>query len=203
MKARLLILLAGMSLLLFASGKKEKRIVGTSQGENQDVILKVTLYMDPASIKDQIGADLGGEFMAADVHFEPKYGKEIAIDRDDFVLRTDKDGEKTTPFAPSEIAGRATLVVPQQRIGGNQGAILYGGGVAPQVNGPAVVKNNGTPADLDLEKLLSAKVLPETKTSQPVSGFLYFSLGKQKMKDLELLYGPAGNSRISLRFKPQ
>lgn len=202
MKARLLILLAGISLLLCASGKKEKRIVGASQGENQDVILKVTLYMDPASIKDQLGTDLGEGFMAADVHFEPKYGKEIAIDRDDFVLRTDKDGEKTTPFAPSEIAGRATLVVPQQRVGGKEGSILYGG-VAPQVNGPAVVKNNGTPADLDLEKLLASKVLPETKTSQPVSGFLYFSLGKQKMKDLELLYGPAGNSRISLRFKPQ
>lgn len=202
MKARLLILLAGISLLLFASGKKEKRIVGTAQGENQDVILKVTLYIDPASIKDQLGTDLGGEFMAAGVHFEPKYGKEIVIDRDDFVLRTDKDGEKTEPFAPSEIAGRATLVVPQQRVGGNEGAILYGG-VAPNVNGPAVLKDKGSSADLSLEKLLASKVLPETKTSQPVSGFLYFSLGKQKMKDLELLYGPAGNNRISLRFRPQ
>lgn len=202
MKARLLVLLAGISLLLFAHGKKEKPMVGTAQGENQDVILKVTLYMDPASVKDQLGTDLGAQFMLADVHFEPKYGKEIAIDRDDFVLRTDKDGEKTAPFAPSEIAGGATLVVPQQRVAGNQAAILYGN-VAPQVNGPAVLKNSGTPADLNLEKLLQSKVLPETKTSQPVSGFLYFSLGKQKMKDLELLYGPAGNSRISLRFKPQ
>jgi hypothetical protein len=202
MKARLLILLAGISLLLFAHGKKEKPMVGTAQGENQDVILKVTLYMDPASVKDQLGTDLGGQFMVADVHFEPKYGKEIAIDRDDFVLRTDKDGEKTTPFAPSEIAGGATLVVPQQRVAGNQGAILYGN-VAPQVNGPAVLKNSGTPADLNLEKLLKSKVLPETKTSQPVSGFLYFSLGKQKMKDLEMLYGPPGNGRISLRFKPR
>lgn len=204
MKARLLVLLAAMSLLLIASGKgkKEKRIVGTAQGENQDVILKVTLYMDPASVKDLVGNDLGGNFMIADVRVEPKYGKEIAIDRDDFVLRTDKDGEKTTPFAPSEIAAGATLVVPQQRIGGNQGAILYGG-VAPQVNGPAVLKKDGSTSDVALEKVLASKVLPETKTSQPVSGLLYFSLGKQKMKDLELLYGAPGNSRISLRFKPQ
>lgn len=202
MKARLFVLLVGISLLLCASGKKEKRIVGAAQGENQDLILKVTLYIDPASVKEQLGADLGGNFMLADVHFEPKYGKEIAIDRDDFVLRTDKDGEKTMPFAPSEIVGGATLVVPQQRVGGNQAGILYGNTV-PQVNGPAVLKNNETPADVNLEKLLTSKVLPETKTSQPVSGFLYFSLGKQKMKDLELLYGPPGNSRISLRFKPQ
>ena len=37
---------------------------------------------------------------------EPKYTKEITIDRDDFILRTDKDGDRTKPMAPSQIAGR-------------------------------------------------------------------------------------------------
>jgi hypothetical protein len=197
MKVGILALLAGMAVLLTAG---EKRIVGTAMGENQDLILHVTLYLDPASVTKAVGTDLGENFYVADVKIEPKYGKEITVDRDDFVLWTDKNGEKTTPFSPSEIAGQGALVVKRQRVGGNEGSILYGG-VAPQVNGGAVFKDGkSNPA---LEKTLEAKVLPEKKTDQPTSGFLYFSLGKQKMKDLELTYGPPGENRIALRFKPR
>ena len=197
---RFLALLWAMASVLAAADKK---LVGTARGENQDLVLHVTLYLDAASVNEAVGADLGGHFFVADVKMEPKYGKEITIDRDDFVLRTDKDGEKATPFAPSQIAGHATLVVPQQRVGGNEGAILYGG-VAPKVNGPAVFKDgSGSAAGNELEKKLNDKVLPEKKTDQPASGLLYFSMEKQKMKDLELTFGPSGENRISLRFKPQ
>lgn len=198
MKVRILALLAAMALLLAAGDKKERRIVGTAMGENQDLILHVTLYLDPASVNEAVGTDAGGHMFVADVKIEPKYGKDILVDRDDFVLRTDKNGEKTTPLAPSEIAGGPALVVPHQRIGGNEGSILYGG-VAPQVNGPAVFKD-GKPGD-GLEKALAAKVLPEGKTDQPVSGLLYLPMEKQKLKDLELDYGPPGDNRITLRFK--
>ena len=197
MNGHILALLGASALLLSAADKK---IVGTAMGENQDLILHVTLYLDPTSVNQVVGADLGGHFFVADVKMEPKYGKEITVDRDDFVLRTDKDGEKATPFAPSEIAGKATLVVPQRRIGGNEGAILYGG-VAPKENGPAVFKDGKGSPDSALEKTLEAKVLPEKKTDQPVSGLLYFSMEKQKLKDLELTYGPPGENRITLRFK--
>lgn len=203
MKVRILALLAAMALLLAGGDKKEKRIVGTAMGENQDLILHVTLYLDPASVNEAVGTDVGGHLFVAAVKIEPKYGKDILVDRDDFVLRTDKDGEKTTPFAPSELAGGPALVVPHQRIGGNEGAILYGG-VAPKVNGPAVFKD-GKPGDGKtgdaLEKALEAKVLPEGKTDQPVSGLLYLPMEKQKLKDLELDYGPPGDNRITLRFK--
>ncbi len=199
MKTRLFVLLAGTGLLVAAS---DKRIVGTARGENQDLILEVTLYMDPASVKDLIGNDLGGHFMLAAVKMEPKYGKEINVDRDDFVLRTDKDGEKTTPFAPTEIAGGATLVVPQRRVAGGEGSPLYLG-PAPNENGPAVLKNAESAGDVTLEKVLTEKVLSEKKTGQPASGLLYFSMEKQKMKDLELTYGPRGENQISLRFKPR
>jgi hypothetical protein len=51
-----------------------------------------------------------------------------------------------------------------------------------------------------LEKILKDKALPEKATREPVSGLLYFGMSKQKMKNLELLYGGREN-RISLRFK--
>jgi|SRR5579872_4250247 len=199
MKGRIVALLGAAALLVSAA---EKKIVGSAMGENQDLILHVTLYLDAASVNQVVGTDLGGHFYVADVKVEPKYGKEITIDRDDFVLRTDKDGDKTTPFAPSEIAGRGTLVVKHQRVGGNEGSILYGG-VAPQVNGGVVFKDGSGTSDSALEKTLEAKVLPQKKTDQPASGLLYFSMEKQKMKDLELDYGPRGDQRITLRFKPQ
>src|SRR5438477_13089697 len=97
MAARLFALFLGVALLLPAA----KKTVGTARGENQDLILNVTLYIDTAGIKELIGDELGGHYIVADVKVEPKYGKDITIDRDDFQLRTDKDGEKTRPLAPS------------------------------------------------------------------------------------------------------
>jgi len=199
MKTRVFILGLGMALLAAAA---EKRIVGAAEGENQDLRLHVKLYLDPASIKDLVGSDLGGSFIVAEVKVEPKYGKDIALDWDDFVLRTDKDGDKSTPFAPSQIAGRAELVVPHHKATGGEGSPLYGG-PAPNVNGNVVVKDNAGASDANLEKALKEKVLPEGKTNQPASGLLYFSLDKQKLKNLELDYGGRGENRIALRFKQQ
>jgi hypothetical protein len=199
MKTRVFILGLGIGLLATAA---EKHIVGAADGENQDLRLHVKLYLDPASIKDLVGSDLSGNFILAEVKVEPKYGKEITIDRDDFVLRTDKDGDKSTPFAPSQIAGRAELVVPHHKASGGEGSPLYGG-PAPNINGNVVVKDNGGASDAALEKVLNQKVLPEGKTDQPASGLLYFSLDKQKLKDLELDYGGRGENRIALRFKQE
>ena len=201
MKTRLFILVAATAVLLAGSDKK---VVGSARGENQDLTLEVTLYLDPASVKDLIGTELGGHFMLAAVKMEPKYGKQITIDRDDFLLRTDKDGEKATPFAPTEIAGGATLVVPQRRVAGGEGSPLYLG-PAPNENGPAVLKNGDSAGDRTLEKVLTERVLAEKKTDQPASGLLYFSMEKQKLKDLELTYGARGEkeNQISLRFKPR
>jgi hypothetical protein len=46
---------------------------------------------------------------------------------------------------------------------------------------------------------LTERILPEGKSTVPISGLLYFPMEKQKLKDLELVYGDAGN-RIRIRF---
>jgi hypothetical protein len=51
-----------------------------------------------------------------------------------------------------------------------------------------------------LKAKLEARVLPEGKTKEPVSGLLYFPMEKQKMKDLELTYG-GKEDPIVLHFK--
>src|ERR1017187_4474797 len=103
-----------------------QKTVATAKGENQDLALTVTLYIDPADVKELIGNDLDGHYIVADVKVEPKYGKEVAIDRDDFQLRTDKDGEKAKPFEPSQIAGRGAMIVHQEQQGRTGGAVGAG-----------------------------------------------------------------------------
>jgi hypothetical protein len=148
---------------------------------------------------------------------EPKYGKDILIDRDDFLLRTWKDGDKAQPFAPSQVAGSGALVVgtvsDHTGVGspgwtGATGAIILGGGGTKGGGGmgkgdgeakpkPAAEKEG--PAN-PLKAELEARVLPEGKTKEPVSGLLYFPMEKQKMKDLELTYG-GKEDPIVLHFK--
>ena len=105
---RLTVVALAASLLLPAASKKAPP---TSRGENEDLILTATLHNDPADIKEMIGNDLGGHYIVVDVKVEPKYSKDLVLDRDDFVLRTDKDGEHTQPYAASQIAGSGALII--------------------------------------------------------------------------------------------
>ena len=186
-----------------------KKTVSTARGENEDLILTATLYLDPADVKDLIGSDLGGHYIVGDVKVEPKYGKEIVIDRDDFQLHTDKDGEKARPFVGSQIAGQDSLVISdegaQQRrtrgltsIGLGGGVLGGGGGESDKGDAKATMKTEDSPNPI--RKVLDEKILPDGKTADPVKGLLYFAMEKQKMKDLELRYGGLEN-RITLRFK--
>jgi hypothetical protein len=214
MAMRFLALFLGSTLLLIPADKK---MPSMARGENLDLILSVTLYDDPALVKSLLSNDLEGHYIVADVKVDPKYGKDIIIDRDDFVLRTEKDGEKTTPFAASQITGKGALILTQTK-----GAPAASPGMV--LGGPLVLRGPGLGAGGDaadagqvkeapkadapqkptqedpLKKLLDDKILPEKKTSESVSGLLYFPMEKQKRKDLELDYGGREN-RITLRFK--
>jgi hypothetical protein len=214
MLTRLLCLLLLPAMVLSAA----KKTTAEARGENEDLVLTVTLHIDPAEIKEWIGNDLGGHYIVAEAKIEPKYGKDILVDRGDFVLRTDKDGDKAQPFAASQVAGGGGLVIATVSnrdgvgspgwtgattdviLGGGMGG--FGSGRAPEAS---TSKVTGTaPQDTKpnpLKTMLDSRILPEGKTSKTVSGLLYFPMEKQKMKDLELLYGGKEN-RISLRFKP-
>lgn len=206
MAARFFALFLALALCLPAA----KKTVGTARGENEDLILNVTLYIDTAGVKELIGEDLGGHYIVADVKVQPKYTKDITIDRDDFQLRTDKDGERTKPLAPSQIAADGLVL---HRTGGPGGlgeerprgwSIGMGGGGmgTARPTQPADVKTTMETGGKQnpLKKVLDAKVLPEGQTDQPTSGLLYFPMENQKLKDLELTYGGRENL-VRMRFK--
>jgi len=199
------------AVLVLGAAKKN---VATSKAENEDLILTVTLHPDPADIKELIGDDLGGHYIVAEVNVEPKFGKDVVVDHDDFYLRTDKDGERTRPYAPSQIAGSGALII--SHVAG-QGAASPGwqNTQIPVVRPPGPTGiGSGSETDTSsakatpqedkkenpLKKVLESKVLPQGKTKEPIKGLLYFPMEKQKMKDLEIVYGGQEN-RIRLRFK--
>ena len=185
---------------------------------NSALEISAKLYTDKDDIKKLLGSDLDGHFTLVDVRMTPKSGTKLAVTRDDFVLRSDKDGQRALPFHPSQIAGSGVLVV--SRSGRGSTSVEQGGPVwGPPMGGPPTRIGTGAPTignspggtqatsasektrEDPLLAVLKEKVLAEQEIAEPLSGLLYFLLeGKHRPKDLELMYkGPAG--RLSLRFK--
>src|ERR1035438_6678887 len=119
MAPRLVAFFLASALLVSGAAKKT---TATGRGENEDLILNVTIYIDSAAVKEALGDDLGGHYIVAQVKVEPKYTKEITIDCDDFLLRTDKDGDRTKPMAPNQVAGTGGLVLTRSDGPSGQGA---------------------------------------------------------------------------------
>jgi hypothetical protein len=83
----------------------------TNKTGNAMVELTATLYADPATIQELLGSDLGGYYVVLDVYLEPKNGEKVKVFRNDFQLRSDRDGEKSKPFTASQIAGQGAMIV--------------------------------------------------------------------------------------------
>src|ERR1035437_9790134 len=100
MLSRFVACLLASALLVSGAAKKT---TATARGENEDLILNVTIYIDSAAVKQALGDDLAGHYIVAQEKEEPKHTKKITIDRDDLMLRTDKEGNPTNPRPPSQI----------------------------------------------------------------------------------------------------
>lgn len=206
-----------------AARNNDVRKPAEARGENESVVITASVYPNAEAVKEALGTDLGGNFIVVAVHVTPRFGKEVVISRDAFLLKTDKDGSRTTPFAPAQIAGRGALVISQTGGGGgggmrNNDGPMWGGypgstGRPRRLGGDSAgVGGSSTPESAQAKShsgakekenpllgVLKEKELPETKTDQPVSGFLYFPMDKQKPKDLELRYN-AQDDKIVMRF---
>ena len=180
----------------------------TNKTGNAMVELTATLYADPATIQDLLGSDLGGYYVVLDVRLAPRNGEKVKVLRDDFQLRSDRDGEKSKPFSPSQIAGKGAMIVTPTGNGGNKtgfgiglGGLGMGTGGTQGVTNTAKMDKGAKNKESPLLGTLKEKMLAEKETDQPASGLLVFPMDpKQKNKDLELTYAGPG-SRLTLRFR--
>ncbi len=184
---------------------------GEGQGSDAVVAIDASVYADPDSVRQIVGNDLDGHYTVVRVKLTPRAGK-VNIQLDDFLLRTDKDGERSHPFVASQIAGQGALIVSDANGGGggkraeNRPTFGIGGmgggmgvGNAPSIQGTKAKIDNSEQKN-PVEGLLASKVLPEKETAEPVSGLLYFPMEKQKVKDLELFYTDSAG-KLSVRFR--
>jgi len=209
------------ALSLFPAEKK----LPLEQTSNELVEISATALIDRDQIRQEIGSDLGGGIILVRVQVRPVSDKPVTVSHDDFLLISGKDGQRSQPFEPSQIAGNSTLVVSSTgvRNGGMMGqgngpvwgGIPGAGGMPRRLpgNGGAVGNTGETSAaEAKVESqegarpnpvlaVLKQKILPEKEITEPSSGLLYFQIeGKVKTKDLELHYKtPSG--QLALRFR--
>jgi len=194
-------------LLAGALWAGKPKTTGPFKAESQSVTLSATLILDREEIKQLLGSDLDGHYILVSVTITPKFGQEVDVRRDDFLLRTDKDGERSTPYTASQIAGRGALIVTQTESRSSPGVTIGGpmarmgaGAGSGDTNASSKMNTGAGEKESPLLKALNEKILPEKKTEAPVSGLLYFPMEKQKQKDLELIY-TAPDGKVNLRFR--
>jgi hypothetical protein len=203
----------GLPFLIFvlALGATEKKLP-IEQTSNDMIEITATPIIDKDEIRQELGSDLGGDIVLVRVQVRPVSDKPVKISLDDFLLVSGKDGQRSQPFTPSQIAGDAALVLTPQGakngIGGNR---PKWSGIAGPFGMGTGSSGSSTP-DTKVESVhdkpnpvltvLKEKVLQEKEITEPTSGLLYFQMvGKFKPKDLEFHYkGPAG--QLALRFRP-
>ena len=194
---------------------------------NEIIELEATAVPDLNGVHDLLGRDVP-DLVVVQIKIRVKTEKALAIDLDDFTLRSDKDGQRSQPFLPGQLAGRGALVVKRESIGGGSsvgrnpgggwGGIPGTGGRPRQMPGNGGGIGNSASNETDtkvtesvaekekkanpLLAVLKEKLMPTGEIADSTSGLLYFQMeGKHKIKDLELVYkGPAG--RFQMRFKP-
>ncbi len=210
MRSLALILLSAAALALIAGPV----IPPAGQASNDNVYLSATL-LTTEEVNAIFHYEFPDRFTVVEVKLTPRSGP-LAVKLDDFILRTDKDGEKGGPFPATQIFGEGALIINQhpdddqnRNRQQNRSNVTLPLGIRlgkkkkktdepPPVEAPSPKREEPPPPELKGE--LKARVLAEKTTADAISGLLFFPLEKQKVKDLELLYTtPAG--KLRLRFK--
>jgi len=201
-----------LSVAMLGAADKKLPIDETS---NDLLDISVSAPLDKDQIKQELGSDLGDDIVAVRLTARPVSDKPVQLSLDDFLLVSSKDGQRSEPYAPGQLAGSDSLTVTpngvsRSGLGDHSHRPTFGiGGIgvgSGNSGAPATpnVKVQETRDDKEnpLLAALNAKILPEKEITEPTSGLLFFQLvGKVKAKDLELHYkGPTG--KMALRFKP-
>lgn len=207
--SRITVIAVFFSCALLKAADKKLPIEETS---NDQLAITASALIDRDQIKQELGYDLGPDIIVLRVTVRDVSDKPVQVNHDDFLIISDRDGQRSEPFEPGQIAGADSLTVTPHGVkkasrrpsfGGIVG--IGGGGIGNAGAAPPPdlkVEAQHDEKDNPLLAVLTEKILPEKEITESISGLLYFQIvGKVKPKNLELHYkGPAGN--MALRFKP-
>jgi hypothetical protein len=112
---RILAIAACAGLLASAAEKT----VWRGQASDRKVSIDARLCIDKDEVKALLGHDPGPSLVIVEVTVAPAPDTTLRLDREDFLLRSDRDGQRSRPLDPAQIAGSAVLVISSR--GGTQG----------------------------------------------------------------------------------
>ena len=188
-----------------------------------DVTIGAAL-LTSAEVKNVFTADLDrAGYLVFEIAIYPANGAQIDLGPDQFTLRPNPTGsimatvapnaivdrmyygKNSTPQVPGKVSVTTTTVIGYESRGGpNRRGGVYAGqsasvgiGDPPPPQQPAPTAGSKPPLDRDqLLAELTAREFPETKTSAPVAGYLYFPRPdvKPKIGSYELSYTPSDRS---------
>lgn len=211
-------LCALVSLVFFASslaifGADKKLPIQETSNQFLDITAPPPLTKD--EIKQELGSDLADDIIVVRVTARPLTDKPVQLNLDDFLLISNKDGQRSEPFAPGQLAGSDSLAVigsdGRKGLGDHHPGVMLGGlGVGTGSSSPYTdrgprntkMQESRDAKENPLLAAIRAKILPEKQITNPVTGLLFFQIdGKVKRKDLELHYKGDGGT-MALRFRP-
>ncbi|MDZ4802226.1 MAG: hypothetical protein SGI92_29050 [Bryobacteraceae bacterium] len=206
------LLLTGVSLFALALTGAEEKNEPVKAG-NEAVEARGFAVLGKEAVVAALGIDPGAEVIVIEIEVRPRTDDGVMVSRDDFILISRKDGQRSPGMHPSQIAGPGALRVSSTAQGasggtlGNRRGPIWGGmpgtgGGRPQRiggdNDVASVTEAQTKSEIADKKeaednpvlaALKKKELVQGKTAEPVKGYLYYIFdGKHKLKDLELMY---------------
>jgi hypothetical protein len=223
--------LLGLALLAVSLCFPAKHGPVTKRGENELFTIEATLYKDYDDVKNLVGFEIEKGIVVVEVKLTPKGEKPYPVWRDDFLIRSDKDGQRSEPYDPGQIASDTVITLVYTEDGGGdiasqQQGPTWGGipgqepGRTPARlpnSGPDTFGNTGSVEKVSASKvnngskkatspelqILREHILNEDKIVEPISGWLYYPLeGKHKDKQVWLHYVGDGG-KIDLQFKPE
>lgn len=210
-----------VALTCLAWGADNRRGEGRATGKHLDIEAK--LYNTKQDLQQVLGQKVEDDIVIVELTVTPRGDDPVKLWHDDFFLRSDKDGQRTEPSSPSQIAGSSVLTLvytyeAQAVMQEDQGPVWgdpttgrpqrlpgQGGGVGSGTTGAerahAQVDDDRARKDSPLLATLKERVLQEGDLTEPIRGLLYFHMdGKHKVKHLELHY--RGNEeKLDIRFK--
>jgi hypothetical protein len=188
-----------------------------------DLEISARVIADKDAQIQAVGSDLNRQYVIVELKVKPRGGYPVTVQREDFLLRSARDAERSTAESPDRIAGSAVLVLGATGGGGRgmfseAGDPVFVGGLPGTGSRPrrigaddTTIGNAGgtsettvTSSKAKVNPVLTAlrdKELPLGELGKPASGYLYFAVDpKQKTKNFWLHYKGAGGA-ADLRFR--
>ena len=103
-----------LAAALAVGGNKKDVPIGTAGDEWVEV--KADLLLAIEDVHNAVGADVPPGIVAVKVSIKPRGNEKIRLNVEDFQLLSYKDGQKSGPYTPTQIAGNTTIQLkPGQR----------------------------------------------------------------------------------------